>query len=212
MNIDIIFDTICPWCYIGKRRLEKALALRPKIKVKPNWKPFLLNPELPSIGIDRTSYLIRKFGTKARINHFYSAICEAGQSVEIDFSFGQINKTPNSVNSHRLIRFAARHDLAGDVTEALFLDFFVNGRDIGDTGVLVEIGAAKGLNANDLLTYLESNEDVQHILNKNIQLHRLGIDGVPSFSFNNKFLISGAQDPIVFSRILDVAASTKNMI
>jgi predicted DsbA family dithiol-disulfide isomerase len=208
MRIDFIFDTICPWCYIGKKRLEKALQLRPELKVKPNWRPFLLNPELPTSGIDRTAYLIKKFGTKARINHFYSAIGEAGQSVEIDFAFGRINKTPNSVNSHRLIRFADSYDLAGEVTEALFLEFFINGQDIGDIEVLKNIGIAHGLNADDLSLYLKSNEDLNLIYDENIQVHRLGIDGVPSYAFNEKFLISGAQDPIVLSRMLDVAASS----
>jgi predicted DsbA family dithiol-disulfide isomerase len=212
IRLDIIFDTICPWCYIGKKRLEKALEGRPKIIVKPNWKPFLLNPELPTVGIDRTDYLIKKFGTKARVNHFYSSICEAGKSVEIDFAFGRINKTPNSVNSHRLIRFAGLHNRAKEVVESLFLEFFVNGKDIGNIVVLVEIGVAQGLNANDLLVYLESTEDVQLIYNENVQAHRLGIDGVPTYAFNNKFLISGAQDPKVLSRMLDVATYSKNTI
>jgi predicted DsbA family dithiol-disulfide isomerase len=208
MKIDFIFDTICPWCYIGKKRLEKALASRPKIKVKPQWKPFLLNPELPIKGIDRTAYLIKKFGTKARINHFYSAISGAGQSVEIDFALGRINKTPNSVNSHRLIRFAELHNLAAEVIESLFLEFFINGQDIGDIEVLIKIGVAQGLNADALSLYLLSNKDVQLIYDENILAHRLGIDGVPSYAFNNIFLISGAQDPIVLSRMLDVAASS----
>ena len=212
MRIDIIFDTVCPWCYIGKKRLEKALASRPEIKVSPTWKPFLLNPELPTVGIDRTVYLIKKFGTKARIKRFYNAICEAGQSVEIDFALGRINKTPNSVNSHRLIRFAGLYDCSGDVTESLFLEFFVNGQDIGDIRVLVDIGAAQGLDADDLLAYLKSTKDIQLIYDENVHAHHLGINGVPSYAFNNKFIISGAQDSMVLSRMLDVAASTHNKI
>lgn len=207
MKIDFIFDTICPWCYIGKKRLEKALALRPKLNVKPNWRPFLLNPELPIKGIDRTTYLIKKFGTMARINNVFSAIGEAGQSVEIDFDFGRINKTPNSVNSHKLIRFAELHNIAGDITEALFIEFFINGQDIGDIEVLTDIGVAKGLDADELIFYLKSDEDIKSIYDENIQVHRLGVDGVPSYAFNNEFLISGAQDPIVLSRMLDIAES-----
>jgi predicted DsbA family dithiol-disulfide isomerase len=212
MKIDFIFDTVCPWCYIGKKRLEKALASRPEINVKPTWRPFLLNPELPIRGVDRMAYLIKKFGTKARINHFYSTIGKAGQSVEIDFAFGRINKTPNSVNSHRLIRFAELNNLAEGVTEALFLEFFINGQDIGDIEVLIDIGVAQGLNADALFIYLKSNKDVKLIYDENILVHRLGIDGVPSYAFNNKFLISGAQDPIVLSRMLDIAASSQKII
>jgi predicted DsbA family dithiol-disulfide isomerase len=211
MEIDIIFDTVCPWCFIGKKRLENALASRPQITVKPNWKPFLLNPEMPTEGIDRTAYLIKKFGSEARINHIYGAIGEAGQSVEIDFAFERINTTPNSVNSHRLIRYAGQHGKASDVVEALFVEFFINGRDIGDIGVLVDIGAAHGLDKIDLQGYLESTDDVRLIYEKNIQAHRLGINGVPSYAFNKKFLISGAQDPMVLARMLDVAQTTQNL-
>ncbi|MBT3305920.1 MAG: DsbA family oxidoreductase [Alphaproteobacteria bacterium] len=211
MEIDIIFDTVCPWCFIGKKRLENALASRPNISVKPNWKPFLLNPEMPPQGIDRTAYLIKKFGSEARINHIYGAIGEAGQSVEIDFAFERINRTPNSVNSHRLVRFAEQREKSGDVVEALFVEFFINGRDIGGIDVLVDIGEAQGLNADDLRGYLESGDDEQRVYDENIQAHRLGINGVPSYVFNEKFLISGAQDPMVLSRMLDVAAATTKM-
>jgi len=215
MEIDIIFDTVCPWCFIGKKRLENALASRPKITLKPNWKPFLLNPEMPPEGIDRTAYLIKKFGSEARINHIYGAIGEAGHSVEIDFAFERIDRTPNSVNSHRLVRFATRHGQApgvvNDVVGALFGEFFINGRDIGDIGVLVDIGAEQGLNAGVLHAYLESGDDEQRIYDENILAHRLGINGVPSYVFNEKFLISGAQDPVVLARMLDVAAATENM-
>ena len=215
MEIDIIFDTVCPWCFIGKKRLENALASRPKITLKPNWKPFLLNPKMPPEGIDRTAYLIKKFGSEARINHIYGAIGEVGHSVEIDFAFERIDRTPNSVNSHRLVRFAARHGQApgvvSDVVGALFREFFINGRDIGDIGVLVDIGAEQGLNAGVLHAYLESGDDEQRIYDENILAHRLGINGVPSYVFNEKFLISGAQDPVVLARMLDVAAATENM-
>jgi predicted DsbA family dithiol-disulfide isomerase len=186
MEIDIIFDTVCPWCFIGKKRLENALASRPQIIVKPNWKPFLLNPEMPTEGIDRTAYLIKKFGSEARINHIYGAIGEAGQSVEIDFAFERINTTPNSVNSHRLIRYAGQYGKASDVVEALFVEFFINGRDIGDIGVLVDIGATH-------------------------RLDKIDLQGVPSYAFNKKFLISGAQDPMVLARMLDVAQTTQNL-
>ena len=211
MEIDIIFDTVCPWCFIGKKRLEYALASRPQFTVKPNWKPFLLNPDMPTEGIDRTAYMIKKFGSEARINHIYGAIGEAGQSVEIDFAFERINKTPNSVNSHRLVRFAGQHGRAADVVETLFVEYFLNGRDIGDIGVLVDIGVSHGLDTDDLRDYLESTEDVRLIYDQNIHAHRLGINGVPSYAFNEKFLISGAQDPMVLARMLDVAATTQNM-
>ena len=147
MKIDIIFDTVCPWCFIGKKRLEMALAARPHIQVKQNWKPFLLNPEMPPGGIDQTAYLIKKFGSQARINHMYGTLDEAGQSVEIDFAFDRISKTPNSISSHRLLLYAGRHGPVDSVVEALFVEFFIKGRDTGDTDVLVEIGAGQNYRA-----------------------------------------------------------------
>ncbi len=210
MKIDIIFDTVCPWCYIGKRRLEMALSMRPQIKAKPNWRPFLLNPEMPPEGIDRTAYLVKKFGSESRVRRIYGAIGEAGQSVEIDFAFDRIDKTPNSVDSHRLVRFAHERGLADEVAEALFVEFFINGRDIGDLRVLTEIGAANGLDAKEVEAYLNTDADVDTIHDENVRAHRLGINGVPSFAFNEKFVISGAQDPQVLARMLDAALATED--
>ncbi len=210
MKIDIIFDTVCPWCYIGKRRLEMALSMRPQIKVKPNWRPFLLNPEMPPEGIDRTAYLVKKFGSESRVSRIYGAIGEAGQSVDIDFAFDRIDKTPNSVDSHRLVRFAHERGLADEVAEALFVEFFINGRDIGDLRVLTEIGAANGLDAKEVEAYLNTDADVDTIYDENVRAHRLGINGVPSFAFNEKFVISGAQEPQVLARMLDAAMATED--
>ena len=210
MEIDIIFDTVCPWCYIGKRRLEMALSLRPQIKVKPTWRPFLLNPEMPPEGIDRTAYLVKKFGSESRVRRIYGAIGEAGLSVEIDFSFERIGKTPNSVDSHRLVRFAHERGLASEVVETLFVEFFINGRDIGDLRVLTEIGAANGLGAKEVEAYLHTDADVGTIHDENVRAHRLGINGVPSFAFNEKFVISGAQEPQVLARMLDAALATED--
>lgn len=210
MKIDIIFDTVCPWCYIGKRRLEMALSMRPQIKVKPNWRPFLLNPEMPPEGIDRTAYLVKKFGSESRVRRIYGAIGEAGLSVEIDFAFDRIGKTPNSVDSHRLVRFAHERGLADEVAEALFVEYFINGRDIGDLRVLTEIGAANGLDAKEVKAYLNTDADVGTIHDENVRAHRLGINGVPSFTFNEKFVISGAQEPQVLARMLDAALATED--
>ena len=210
MEIDIIFDTVCPWCYIGKRRLEMALSMRPQIRVKLNWRPFLLNPEMPPEGIDRTAYLVKKFGSESRTNRIYGTIGEAGQSVEIDFAFERIGKTPNSVDSHRLVRFAHERGLADEVVEALFVEFFINGRDIGDLRVLTEIGAANGLDAQEIKAYLNTDADVGAIHDENVRAHRLGINGVPSFAFNKKFVISGAQEPQVLARMLDAALATED--
>ena len=205
MHIDIIFDAICPWCYIGKRRLEQAVASRPDIKVTMAWRPFLLNPEMPPEGIDRQTYLSRKFGSQARAQRIFGSLADAGQSVEIDFAFERIGHTPNTVDCHRLVRFAARSGKADAAVEALFLDYFVNGRNIGDAAVLLKIAAGLGLDMEALGGLLAGDHDTARIYEENAWVHRFGINGVPSFLFNGQMIISGAQDPPVLARMLDAA-------
>jgi len=208
LDIEIIYDTVCPWCYIGKRRLDQALAMRPNLSVTTHWRPFLLNPELPPDGVDRTAYLVKKFGSETRVRRIYGAIGEAGQSVEIDFAFDRIQKTPNSVDSHRLVKYAARHGAAADlVVEALFVAYFVHGLDIGEEQVLLDIGARHGLDDADLRTYLAGDEDMETVTQDNARAHRLGVNGVPSFVFTGPLVISGAQEPQILARMLDAAAS-----
>ena len=205
MQIDIIADTICPWCYIGKRRLEQALALRPDTEAVARWRPFLLNPETPADGIDRTAHLVKKFGSESRMRRVFGAIAEAGQSVEIDFSFESIRRTPSSVNSHRLVRFAEGAGKADACMEALFLAYFINGHDIGETEVLVKIGANLGLDMDSFTAQLESDTDVDYVYEENARAHRLGINGVPSFVFDGHFVTSGAQEAPVLARMIDAA-------
>ncbi len=205
MQLDVIFDTVCPWCYIGKRRLERALALRPGAHVRINWRPFMLNPDMPPDGIDRTAYLIKKFGSETRVRRVYGAIGEAGHSVEIDFAFDRIRRTPNSVASHRLIRHAGRSIDVAPLVERLFEAYFIDGVDIGDTDTLAGIGEEFGLDRALVKRYLDSTADVAEIYEENARAHRLGINGVPAFAFEGNMVISGAQEPEVLVRVLDAA-------
>jgi predicted DsbA family dithiol-disulfide isomerase len=205
MRIRVIFDPGCPWCYIGKRQLERALATRPAIHVQLSWWPFLLNPDLPPEGVDRTTYLIRKFGGEARVSRIQVAIAEVGQSVEIDFAFERIRRAPNTVNAHRLIRFAGLYGRATQMVEALFHSYFVRGRDIGDPKVLVQIGSDLNLDVPLLRAYLRSDADLSIIYGENARAHRLGINGVPAFVFEGSFVTCGAQEPAILARMMDVA-------
>lgn len=209
MQIDVVFDTVCPWCYVGKRRIEAALQLRPNLEVKIRWWPFLLNPDMPHGGMDRGSYLVRKFGSESRVRRIYGAIADAGQSVDIDFAFDRIRYTPNSVNAHRLVRFAARQDRAAEAVEAIYFNYFVNGKDIGETHVLVDIGRRLGLDAAALDAYLVSHEDVAYVYEENARAHRIGINSVPSYVFNGSMVISGAHEAVVLARMLDAASATE---
>lgn len=205
MRIQIIFDPGCPWCYIGKRQLERALTLRPHIRAQLDWWPFLLNPDLPPEGLSRTTYLIRKFGSEARVGRIHLAIAEVGQSVDIEFAFDRIRRTPNTVNAHRLIRLARVYQCADAMVEALFDNHFVRGRDIGDVNVLIQIGSEVGIDVRILRIYLRSDGDLASIYSDNARAHRLGINGVPAFVFNGSFITCGAQEPSVLARIIDVA-------
>ena len=205
VHIEIIFDPACPWCFIGKRRLEQALDLRPMIKPIIQWHPFLLNPELPSGGHDNTAYPVRKFGSEGRVRRAFGAISDAGLSVEINFAFDRIRNTPNSLDAHRMARFADVHNRANETVEALFHAYFVNGRDIGDIEVLIDIAKESGLPVAEMRAYLESDADVALIYEENARAHSLGINGVPSYLFSGGLTISGAQGSEVLVRMLDAA-------
>lgn len=205
MLIEMIYDPGCPWCFIGKRQLEKALAARPDVDATVRWWPFLLNPDLPAGGLERSTYLMRKFGNQARISRVFVAISDFAQSVDIDFAFDRIERTPNTLNAHRLVRFADNQGRAGEAVEVLFQEHFVRGRDIGDVRELVRIGVGLGLDPSRLAVYLKSDIDVTEVYAANARAHRLGINGVPTFVFERAYVISGAQEPQVLSRMFDVA-------
>jgi predicted DsbA family dithiol-disulfide isomerase len=205
MRIDIIFDTICPWCFIGKRRLEEMLDRRPSLNAEIHWHAFLLNPDMPPEGIDYDTYMRKKFGGDLRSQKLYNAIDQAGSSVGINFDFTQVKRTPNTVDSHRLVRFAAHQDRAAEMVEALYQNYFMAGRDTGNRSVLIDIGIELGFDEMDLRKYLYSDEDIADIQEQNPRSHRLGISGVPAFIFAEKFSISGAQDPDVLERMLNIA-------
>jgi len=208
IDVQVIYDTICPWCFIGKRRMERALAMRPDIDARFRWRPFLLNREMPPEGIDRTAYLIRKFGSEARVRRIYGTIAETGQSVDIDFAFDRIDRTPNSVDSHRLVKFAETERKAPEVVERLFVEFFLAGRDIGSRQVLRDIAADCGLDSAAVEAHLDSDADIDYVYDENTRAHRMGVNGVPAFVFNDRMVIAGAQEPQVLARMLDAALAT----
>ena len=188
--------------------MEQALALRPHVDIDLVWRPFLLNREIPADGIDRTAYLIRKFGSEARVRRIYGAIAQAGESVDIDFAFDRIDRTPNSVDSHRLIRYALLNGANPRIVETLFFEYFIEGLDIGRQDVLQEIGARDGLDGDAIGAYLNSEEDIDFVYDENTRAHRMGVNGVPAFVFNKKMIISGAQEPQILARMIDAAIAT----
>ncbi len=204
MQIDIYSDTVCPWCFIGKRRLEKAMASRPELSLDIVWRPFQLNPNMPIGGMDRQSYLANKFGGAQRAGQFYDLIDRTGRGDGLEFKFERIKVTPNSLDSHRLIKFGRAAGRQDPVVEALFRAYFLDGRDIGEMDVLIDVAEACGLDGGSTRVYLETDQDVQQTQAEDLKARRMGIDGVPFFVVNNKYAVAGAQEPEAFLPLFDL--------
>lgn len=205
LRIDIYSDTVCPWCYIGKRRLERAIASRPEIRVEITWRAFQLNPDIPVSGMTRTDYLTAKFGAPERSANVHAAIARAGHSERIAFDFDAIPRMPNTVQSHRLVRFAERSGRQDRMVEALFRAFFFDGEDIGDTETLARIAAVCGLDSHDAYAFLEGDEERDAVLAEDLRARRMGINAVPCYVVNGAYALSGAQEPEAFYPLFDLA-------
>jgi predicted DsbA family dithiol-disulfide isomerase len=203
MQLDIFSDTICPWCYVGKRRLARALAARPQPKLVVRWRAFQLNPGMPADGMVRERYIEAKFGGPERASRIYETVTAVGASEGLDFHFERIRRIPNTLTSHRLLRKAARHKRQSEVLEALFKAYFVEGRDIGDLDVLADIGDGVGI--PDTARFLAEDVGIEEVKSEDAMARRQGINGVPCFIFNGRFLLSGAQEPESFFQLFDLA-------
>jgi len=206
MLIDIVSDTICPWCFIGKRRLERALAERPHLEVQIGWRPFELNPDMPPAGLERAQYLQLKFGGPERAQRIYASIAAAGADEGIPFAFDKIRRAPNTIASHRLIRWAAGQNVQHTVVERLFSRYFIDGDDIGEHGVLAEVAAECGMDPVLTRTLLDRGDDLDVVKAEEQVARRMGINGVPCFIIDRKYAVSGAQDPAVLLQVFDLAA------
>jgi predicted DsbA family dithiol-disulfide isomerase len=205
MHIDIVSDVICPWCFIGKRRFERALELRPELEISTSWRAFQLNPDMPPEGMNRQDYLATKFGGPAQARRIYTAVEQAGASEGIDFAFDRIRRTPNTVDAHRLIRFATMEGNAAPMVEALFRGYFLEGRDIGAGEELVEIAREAGFEAEAAASWLSSERGREAVLAEDRAARRAGIEGVPCFVVDGGYALSGAQEPEFFLPLFDIA-------
>jgi predicted DsbA family dithiol-disulfide isomerase len=206
LTIEIVHDLICPWCFLGVRRLTRTLRRRPDLLFDLSWRPFLLNPDMPRGGMARPDYVIRKFGGEDRARRLYASITDIGRAEGVQFRFDRIRRTPSSVDAHRLVRFASRHGRADEAVEALFSAHFSDGIDIGQVEALAAIAQAIGLDPASARTFLRSDDDVDAVHADNLRAHRLGINGVPCYVVDGRHAIAGAQEPEVIERLLDVAA------
>ena len=204
ISIDLFSDPICPWCYIGKRRLEEALAIRPDIRVEIEWHGFQLNPMMPHDGMNRSDYLSLKFGNPDNARRLYENIEGVGQQAGIAFNLERIEVTPNTINAHRLIRLAGQYGVQNDVVERLFAAYFIDGENIGDIMTLASIGNAAGIDRETAQTFLESGEDIEAVKSDDMQARQLGIQGVPFFILDRQYAVSGAQEPEAFYPLFDL--------
>jgi predicted DsbA family dithiol-disulfide isomerase len=205
MQIDVISDTICPWCYIGKRRLERALRLRPQIAFDVRWRPFQLDPTTPAEGVDRKAYIERKFGSSDKVRPIHAALLKAGEDEGIPFAFERIARTPNTINSHRLIRWSHSMGVQDAVVELLFRRYFVDGADIGRVETLVDIAAEAGMDAELVEELMNSDADRELVEREDSLARKIGIQGVPTFFVGGRILITGAQDAESIARTIDRA-------
>ncbi len=209
MQIDVISDTVCPWCYIGKRRLERALSLRPQIEFDVRWRPFQLDPSTPLEGVDRKTYIEQKFGSSDKIKPIHAALLKAGEDEGIAFAFEKITRTPNTLNAHRVIRWSHSLGVQNELVEALFKRYFIDGVDIGKTKMLATIANEVGMDPELVEELLDSDADRESVEREDTMARKIGINGVPTFLIGGKVLVNGAQDAEHLVRVIDrVAAET----
>lgn len=205
MQIDFISDTVCPWCFIGKRRLARAIALRPAISFDVRYRPYRLDPSLPRGGMDRAAYMAAKFGKNGGVEEAQKVITAEGAKEGIEFDFAAIAKAPNTLDSHRLIRWAALTGAQDEVVERLFAAYFENGEDIGDIRVLADIADVSGMDGAQVADMLESDQDLALVEREDQLAREMGVTGVPAMIFANKVAVSGAREPQVLTMVIDKA-------
>jgi predicted DsbA family dithiol-disulfide isomerase len=192
ISIDVISDVICPWCFLGKRRLDKAIGLLDDIEVEVNWRPFFLDPTIPKEGMSRRTYLENKFGAE-RLKTIHDPILAAAKADGVPYAFDKITRTPNTGDAHRLIRWSHEAGKQHDVVERLFMAYFNGGLDIGDSQVLLKIAGEAGMDVANISAKLEKDTDVDAVNAEVERSYRMGVTGVPCFIFAQKQGLMGAQ-------------------
>jgi predicted DsbA family dithiol-disulfide isomerase len=204
MQIDVISDTVCPWCFIAKRRLAQAMEQRPHVGFDVKWRPYRLDPTVPKEGVDRQSYMRAKFGDQPmKIVEMHKLIAQEGAKEGIEFDFAAITRRPDTLNSHRLIRWAEAQGVQDEVVERIFISYFENGEDIGDIRVLADIADICGMDGVEAARMLESDADVALVEREDRLAHEMGVTGVPAMIFGGKLAVSGAREPELLLSVID---------
>jgi predicted DsbA family dithiol-disulfide isomerase len=202
--IDIVSDVVCPWCYLGEKRLDAALEEEPQ-PVVVRWRPYQLDPTIPEGGLDRAAYMEKKFGKDGRLKTVHDNLVRLGAEVGLPFAFDRIKRAPNTLDAHRLIRWSASAGAQRDVVDRLFKAYFVEGRDIGDRAVLIEIAGESGLDGGLVEKLLGEDVDKDVVRREIAEAQAIGVTGVPFFIFANRLAVPGAQNAEVLSRAMTQA-------
>lgn len=204
MLIETFADLTCPWCYIGKRRLARALEQRPAVRADIRWQPFQLNPDMPAGGMARADYLAAKFGGAERARQIHRVVEETAERDGLPLALDRIQRTPNSFDAHRLIRIAGRRGLGNAMADALFAAYFIEGVDIGDHDSLAATAAAVGLDAAEVKHLLCGDAEAASVHAADSLARQMGLQAVPCYIFNRRYALSGAQEPASFLPLLDL--------
>lgn len=202
IKLDILSDPICPWCYIGKARLERAMEAEPDHPFAIEWHPFQLNPEMPAEGMDRREYLETKFGGKENAIRVYGEIAKHAEEEGLDIDFAAIKRTPNTVDAHRLIHWAGIEGKQNAIVNALFKAYFKEGRDIGDHEVLCDVADSAGLDAALVGKLLKSDSDADSIRERDGHSRQMGVNSVPTFIVDNQHAVPGAQASDLWIKVI----------
>lgn len=205
LTIDIISDVVCPWCYVGKRRLERAMSHRPDVKFDVRWLPYFLEARTPPAGMPRIDYISQKFGTYDKVTPGHARLVPLGAEIGIDFRFERISWQPNTLDAHRVIHWAQAAGNAEPVVDRLFAMFFTEGVNLSEQERLLEAGGAGGLDPDALRRDLESDRDKELIEKQAVAAARAGIGGVPFFVFGKKVSVAGAHEVDVLLSAVDQA-------
>ncbi len=204
MQIDVIADPVCPWCFIGKRRLSRAMMMRPDIAFDVKWRPYRLDPSLPPEGMDRQVYMRMRFGEDPnKVVEMHKLIIAEGEKEGIAFDFAAQTRRPDTLNAHRLIRWAEAAGVQDDVVERLFIAYFENGEDIGDIRVLADIADISGMDGVVTAQMLEEGTDLELVAREDQIAREMGVTGVPAMIFGGKLAVSGAREPQVLVSVID---------
>jgi len=204
LTIDVVSDVVCPWCYLGEKRLEAALA-EDNAPVSVRWRPYQLDPTIPKSGLDRAEYMAKKFGRDGRLKTVHDNLVRLGAEAGIAFAFDKIERSPNTLDAHRLIRWGASAGVQGALVDRLFRAYFTQGRDIGDRAVLIDIASGCGLEADIVAKLLLEGADEDVVRREIAEAQAIGVTGVPFFIFAGRLAVPGAQDVSLLKRAMGQA-------